>query len=82
MGERSQLRCPKCGSSGLFRLLREITVWHEVQGGFTNQSVVEVDGLYKRYHGYDALNYRLECSSEPYCGHEFPLPDDFELEWI
>jgi hypothetical protein len=72
-----EITCPECGYNGV-RYVEDISCYREVYS--LADGVLEIDGLYKT-DGYDedGQNPRLQCE---HCCHEWPIPEDLELDFV
>lgn len=86
------ITCPQCGGTGPYRYLEDIVNHREVSRVMQvgRAKILMVDGFYETGEGYDdGTNPRLECRNDVVtpsghtgeCLHEFPIPDDFEVDF-
>ena len=76
----SNLQCPACGSCGDFRYIEDIGCARDVIVGDPDDTPLKIHGYYTT-EGFDegGENARFECIN---CGHEWPVPDGLEIEWV
>ena len=85
-GTNIEIRCPECGGIEAFRYIEDIVNHRNVEG-FNEHGVLRVSGRYETGEGYDdGTNPRLECRNNDqtgrFCGHEFPIPEGIEIDFV
>ncbi len=71
-------KCPSCGSDKDIRYVEDIQNWRRVLG--LEDGTLRVEARYHIGEGWDdGYNARYCCGA---CLHEFPIPDDLEIDWV